>query len=306
MSKALPGLADFSLLAVLGAFWGGSFMLIKLALEDFSPGALTAARLTLAAVVLAAFALLRGEALRFGRRDLWFITLVGLFGNALPFVLISWGEKTVDAGLAAVLMGIMPLATLVLAHFFAGEHTLTPRKVTGVAIGFAGLVVLVGPHVLGDIGSDGWAQLAILTAALSYGVNAILTKKLLHLPRRAAAAAITGSGALMALLLTAVESGPAVGQVSATGVTAVLLLALFPTALAAVLIFIVLERQGAGFLGLVNLLVPPFGVLWALAVLGEVPSPQALFAMGLILTGVAFARGRRDASLAVTTPIDRT
>ena len=290
MSKPLPGPVDFALLATLGAVWGGSFMLIKLALVGFTPAQLTASRLTLAAVILAAVALWRGEALRFSARDLMFIGLVGFFGNAFPFVLISWGETTVDAGLAAILMGIMPLATLVMAHVFAGEQTLNAPRIAGVCVGLAGLVILVGPHVLGQIGRQGLAQLAILCAALSYTVNAILSKKLLHLPRRAAAAAIIGAGAAMTLVLTALEGGPAPVNVTAVSLFAVLLLALFPTALATILVFVVLERQGAGFFGLVNLLVPLFGVAWAFVVLGEVPGASALLALVLILGGIAITR----------------
>lgn len=290
MNKPLPGPVDFALLATLAAFWGGSFMLIKLALDAFTPAQLTASRLMLAAIVLGVVARWYGEALRLGARDLIFVALVGLFGNALPFVLISWGETTVDAGLAAILMGIMPLATLVMAHVFAGEQTLNAAKIAGVCLGLAGLVVLVGPHVLGQIGRQGLAQLAILAAALSYGVSAILSKQLLHLPRRVAGAAVVGAGAAMALALAVLEGGPVPVDVSARSLAAVLLLAAFPTALAAILVFVVLERQGAGFFGLVNLLVPLFGVAWAFLVLGEVPGPSALLALVLILGGIATTR----------------
>ncbi len=298
MSKPLPGPADFALLATLAVLWGGSFMLIKLALEGFTPVGLTASRLTLAALMLAAVALWRGERPQFTRRDLLFVGLVGFFGNALPFMLISWGETTVDAGLAAILMGIMPLATLVMAHVFAGEQTLNARKIAGVCIGFVGLVVLVGPHVLGEIGRQGLAQLAILCAALSYGVSAIFSKQLLHLPRRLAAAAVVAAASAMTLVLLALEGGMSPSGVSSLSIVAVLLLAAFPTALAAALVFVVLERQGAGFFGLVNLLVPVFGVIWAFLVLGELPGLPAIAALVLILGGIAISRGGATARIA--------
>lgn len=304
MSKSPPGLTDFALLALLAAIWGGSFMLIKVALQGFDPVSLTAWRLTVGGLAMLAVALAAGERLAFGGRDIFVLVLAGLFGNALPFVLISWGEETVDAGLAAILMGIMPMATLILAHYLSDGEALTGRKLAGVAIGFCGLVVLVGPPALKGLGSDVAAQSAILGAAICYAINAIVTKKLLHLPRRSAAAGIVMSGAIMVWVLALATRQP-FDQAGGSGpVFAMVLLGVFPTAVAALIMFEVLQRQGAAFFGLVNLLVPPFGVAWALAVLGEIPDPLALVALALILGGIAVTRGR-PAAHAIANPTNR-
>ncbi len=296
MNKVPPGLVDFALLATLAAIWGGSFMLIKIALGGFDPVSLTAYRLTVGGVLMLVVALAAGERLALSPRDIAILILAGLFGNALPFSLISWGEQTVDAGLAAILMGIMPIATLVLAHYLTEDEALSGRKLAGVTIGFAGLVVLVGKPVLDGLGADVAAQLAILAAAICYAINAIVTKKLLHLPRRAAAAGIVLAGAVMVWGLALANHQP-FDQPGGTGpVLAMALLALFPTAIAALIMFEILQRQGAGFFGQVNLLVPPFGVAWAFFILGEIPEPRALIALALILGGIAITRGRTVAA----------
>ena len=291
MPVSRPGLVDYVLLLLLASFWGGSFILIKLAVHDIPPASMTAGRLLLGALLLYFVVRLTGESSRFDRRSLLLIFLIGLFGNAVPFMLISWAEETVDAGLASILMGIMPIATLLMAHFFSTGEPLTARKMAGVTIGFAGLVILVGPAVLLRLGDDGVRQLALLAAAVCYGVNAILTKELLGLPRRAAGAAILLAGALATLPIALLFEQPWTLRPDSTSIAAVGLLALLSTAIAALLVFEILERQGAGFFGQVNLLVPLFGVAWAALILGERPDPAAVVALVFILAGILFAGG---------------
>lgn len=296
MGDSQPRLSDYGLIVLLAAIWGGSFMLIKLAIVDVPPASLSAIRLIIGGLILCAVVLFTGERARFDRKSVGLIILAGFVGNAVPFVLISWGEKTVDAGLASILMGIMPIATLVLAHFFTGNEPMTARKMSGVVIGFAGIVILVGPAVLLRLGADGISQLAILGAAVCYSVNAIMTKALLEFPRRITGAAILLAGGLTTLPIAFLFEQPWALSPGMVSTVAVLLLSVFPTAIAMLLIFEVLDRQGAGFFGQVNLLVPIFGVAWAALVLGEVPDFAAILALMLILSGIYFARGGKPAA----------
>ncbi len=285
---------DYALLSILAAIWGGSFMLIKVAGHDWPPATMTAARLMIASAILFAVAAYYGEKIRPDYRIAGTIILVGLFGNSLPFTLIAWGEETVDASVAAVLMGIMPIATLVMAHFLSDDEVLTARKLAGVGIGLVGLVVLAGPAVLLRLGEDGISQLAILAAAISYALNAILTKKLLGLPRRAAAAWLLLAGAFLMLPVVAVYDKPYTVDLNFASAGAVVLLGIFPTALAALLMFDVLDRQGAGFFGQVNLLVPLFGIIWAVAFLGERPDLSAYLALVFIVAGIWISRAKQS------------
>ncbi len=296
MDGSEPRLSDYGLIVLLAAFWGGSFMLIKLAIDEIPPASLSATRLIIGGLILFAVVLFTGERARFGGKTLGLIILAGFVGNALPFILISWGEKTVDAGLASILMGIMPIATLVLAHFFTGNEPMSARKMSGVVIGFAGLVILVGPAVLLRLGDDGIGQVAILGAAVCYSINAIMTKALLDFPRRVTGAAILLAGGLTTLPIALAFEQPWMLTPGAVSTTAVVLLSVFPTAIAMLLIFEVLDRQGAGFFSQVNLLVPLFGVAWAALVLGEIPDVAAVLALTFILAGIYYARGKQAAA----------
>ena len=290
-SRALPGWIDYGLLLLLAAFWGGSFALIKQTVGAYPPAFMSMVRLAIAGVVMLCIALFLRERIQWSARTAWMLLLIGIFGNSLPFSLIAWGQQVVDASLASILMGIMPLATLLLAHFFTGgDEPLSAGKVVGAIIGLAGLAILVGPSVLYRLGDDGVRQLAIVGAAISYGINAVLTKSMLHQPRRAAAAALLLAGALTLFPVSLLSEDWSAIEPGSASTTVVVLLALFPTAMASLLVFIVLERQGAGFFSNVNFLVPLFGIVWAVALLGEALDPRALTALGVILTGLVIAR----------------
>ena len=300
MSKSGPVVTDYALLATLGILWGGSFMLIKLAVDQIPPATMTTGRLVIAAVILFITAMAYGEKITLRFRHLGLIVLVGVVGNALPFALIAWGEKTVDASLAAILMGIMPISTLILAHFLVGDEKMNTRKLVGGIVGLTGLVVLVGPAVLLRLGQDGISQLAILAAAVSYAVNAVLMKGLLGLPRTATAAWVLFAGALVLTPVSLFVDAPLQLNPGSTALGAMFLLGVFPTAIATLVMFKVLERQGAAFFGQVNFIVPLSGVIWAAAVLGERPEPRALIALGIVLSGIWIARGKLAPPSAIT------
>jgi drug/metabolite transporter (DMT)-like permease len=106
---------------------------------------------------------------------------MALVGNAVPFFLITWGQQRIDSGLAGILMAVMPLTTLVLAHFFVAGERMTGRRTLGFALGFVGLVVLMGPEALRELGggaSDVARQAAVLCGALCYAANTIIARRL--------------------------------------------------------------------------------------------------------------------------------
>ncbi|MDP7242040.1 MAG: DMT family transporter, partial [Rhodospirillales bacterium] len=126
-------------LAVLSAIWSSPFVFIKIGVETVPPLTMTVGRVVLASFVLYAFLRLRRQTLPGGGR-LWGMFLgLAVLGNALPFTLIAWGEERIDSGLAAILMAVMPLATVILTHFFTRDERAGVLKVLGVTIGLAGV-----------------------------------------------------------------------------------------------------------------------------------------------------------------------
>ncbi len=281
---------DYFLLVVLAAIFGSSFMFTKIAVAEIPPATLVSMRMGIAVVLLYVAARMAGQVLP-KPGPIWkVIALTALFGNALPFLLISWGQEKVDAGLAAILMATMPLITLVLAHFFTGDERLNAFKIIGFCLGLLGVAVLIGFDKLATVGEDTVRQYALMGAATCYAVNAILTKQLLHLPRRAVAAALSLAALIMIVPFSLFLDAPWNLNPSRDALLAGLVLGVLPTAIGTLMIFAIIKRQGASFLSQINFLVPVFGVLWAMIFLSEQLPPSAMTALACILVGIAIAR----------------
>jgi len=293
VNKSHPGLSDYALLLALGAIWGNSFMVIKVAVETVPAATTTAGRMLLAAIIMIFVAKAARQSLPRGWRLWKFILLAALFGFALPFFLIGWGEEKIDSGLAAILMGAMPLTTVLLAHLLTEDEKLNFRTSVGVLLGLIGLVVLIGPQKLATLGDDTVRQLAIAGAGACYGINAIITKSLVSQPRRSLVAAIMIAAAIMMLPVSLYFDRPWELDVSPLSFGAIILLGILPTAIATLLMFNLIDRQGASFFSQINFLTPLFGVFLGATFLAERPPANAYFALVIILLGVAVARGRR-------------
>lgn len=295
---APPLWVDVVWLLVLAAIWGSSFAAIKVAVVTMPPMTLVATRTAIAVLVLLPIMLWRGARLPTDAKSWRLALALGIFGLALPFFLIGWGEVRVDSGLAAILMAVMPLTTLVLAHFFNEGDRFTAAKLGGVMVGFVGVVILIGPEALKGLGGDLVHQLAVAGGALCYALNAILTR---NLPAGGGASPMIGRavmvmimGAVIAMpLALAVDgfSGFAGADWTAWGAAAYL--GLLPTGLATLIYFRLIEVRGASFFSFVNYLNPIFGVIWGALLLSEAVSLQAAAALALIFVGIAIATWKR-------------
>lgn len=300
-APAVPGIADYAMLLFLAAIWGSSFLFIKMTVVTIPAATLTLARLAIAAVLLAGVARLSRQAL-IRTPGLWrWMLLAAFFGNALPFTLIAWGQEAIDSGVAAILMGVMPLSTLLVAHVFTADEKLTVPKLVGVIFGFAGLIVLIGPDNLVTLGADVWRQLAVAGAATCYGINAVISKQLTGQPNRALVAWIMAVSAVMILPLALVWDRPWTLEPSSQSLWAMLTLSVFHTALGTLMLFMIVRRQGATFFSQINFLIPVVGVFYGVMLMSEKLGANAYLALGLILTGIAVARIR--ASQRVADPV---
>lgn len=287
-----PGWVDYGLLSLLAIIWGGSFMLSRVAVVEVPPITLTAMRQGIGAIILVAVALAARQQLKASWSDHVVIFISAFFGTALPFALITWGVEEISAGFASILMGLMPLVTIVLAHMVTQDEKMNLAKVLGVTFGLAGLFVLFWSDIVNGTDGEFWHQIAIMAAAVSYAVNALVTRRLLHLkPRPMFAVNIAWSFLIVAVAAFILEP---IVPINPSGKVwmAIVLLGIFPTAIASLMMFRIIARQGASFFGQINLLVPVAGVLWGAVFLGERLSLNAFIALAIILSGVAVARMR--------------
>lgn len=294
-----PTLNTWLLLVALGVLWGGSFLAVELALHSFAPLQIAALRIAIAALIVtsASFALgdrLPATSTAEGRR-IWLHCLgMAIFSNALPFSLLSWAQLNVNSGFAGISMAVVPLMILPLAHIFVpGEH-LTRRKLIGFLLGFAGVVILIGPaKILSGTGTDleSIARLACALASCSYACGAITTRTAPKGPALAfSSAALILASLIMLPLAFSQNPFPAAPRTDA--ILAALYLAIFPTALATMMLVHVIKTAGPSFLSLVNYQVPIWAVLFGMIFLGEALPGSFIVALGLILLGMAISQGR--------------
>jgi drug/metabolite transporter (DMT)-like permease len=219
---------------------------------------------------------------------------MGLLNGAIPYTLISWGEIYIDSALAAILNALMPVFTVVLAHFMTRDERFTVRKAVGVGLGLAGVVVLMGPAALMGLGTSVLAQLAVTGAAVCYSVAAIYGKALSKTSSLILATGqMIGASAIM-LPFSLVLEKPWTLSPSLLSTVSLTCLSVFGTALAYIFYYRLLGQIGATNLSLVTYLIPLTGVFLGVLVLGERLHWTAFAALGLILSSVAVAGGFAD------------
>jgi len=286
-------LTDWLLLLALAAMWGSSFMFNRLAVASLPPWTVVAGRIGIAALVLVIVVHAAGKRLPPLGRTWAPYALIALIGNAVPFYLITWGQQVVESALAGILMAMMPLSTIVLAHFLiAGEH-LTRQRAAGFATGFAGIVLLMGPAALAGVGGDALriiSQLSVLGGALCYALQSVLTRLIIKGDVLVSAAATMLVASLMVVPVALWLEQPWTLAMTSRSAAAVIWLGLGPTALATILYFMLIRSAGPSFMSMVNYLSPGVAVFLGVALMGEHPHANAYFGLALILAGIAISR----------------
>jgi drug/metabolite transporter (DMT)-like permease len=284
-----PTLFNWLSILMLGLIWGGTFMVVAIALEGYGPLTVACARTTLGAVTLLALVRFMGRPMPRGRAVWGYLALIGVLNTALPFALLSWGQQYVPSAFAGISMAVLPLFVLPMAHLFSDEKMST-RKSVGVVLGFAGAAVLVGPTAFDfSQGSLALPQLACIAASMSYAVSSVLTRVCPPIDSivMAALTLVVGSICLIPAMLV-FEGVPT--WVDGRAGYAIVFLGLIPTAFAALLRVQTIRTAGSVFMTLVNYQVPVWSMIFGAWVLSEVLPVRFFAALALILCGLAISQ----------------
>ena len=288
------GIREWSMLVVLSILWGGSFFFVGVAVVDLPPLTIVTLRVGLAALVLWGIALVMG--LRPPKSiGVWAAFLgMGLLNNAIPFVLIVWGQTQIASGLASILNAATPIFTVLVAGMLLPDERITPLKLSGVAIGFIGVVLMIGLPAIGDGGSL-LAQIAILIATVSYALAGAYGRRFKTMainPIITAAGQVTASALVLAPITLIIDGPLNIAEPSLGAWAAIIGLAVFSTAVAYVLYFKILASAGATNLLLVTLLVPVSAIILGALFLDESLELIHFVGMGLIALGLSVIDGR--------------
>jgi drug/metabolite transporter (DMT)-like permease len=273
----------------LAALWGASFLFIKVAVRELTPATLIVGRLGLAALTLALlvpFVVGTGEMMRQLRANAGWLIVVALVNTAIPFWLLSWGETRIDSGLASIIQASVPIFNALIAFVAFREVRVTGVRLLGVAVGFAGVALLVGAQPEGKV----LGALAVVGMAFCYGVGGLLTGRYLSDARPFVVALASTVIATLVWLPVGVAEAPAhmpgwktIGSVVMLGVPG--------TALAYLLFFGLITGAGAAYTSLVTYLIPPIALAYGSIFLDERFGAAALGGLVLILAGVALGTG---------------
>ena len=280
-----PNFTDYSLLVFLGVIWASAFFNIKIATDSFGPITIAFVRVLLGSIPLIILCLYKNIKIEVFSKDWpWFAT-IGFVNMVFPFFLIAYGVKEVQSNLAAILMSTSPLTSTLLAHFFLKEEKINILKVTGVLIGFSGIVYLFSDNFLINENNI-FSALCILIGSLGYVVGGILTYKISNKKNENVTASILIWATIILLPICFYFEKPWNYSPSLTSVVSITYLGVIATGLAWVLRFKVLKENGLVFQSQVAYLIPIFAVILGYVFLNELITFKVIIALIAIVIGI--------------------
>ena len=277
----------------LGIIWSSSFLWIKLGVQESGPTILVAFRML--------FGFLSAAAVAIYQKDQWprdwktwgIYAILGPTSLAIPIFFISWGEQTIDSAVASVLNATMPLFTLIIAHFTLHDDKMTPQKVIGLLVGFAGIVVLLSKDLFANAHNSAIGQAAVILAALFYAGSSVATRKFTQHVQGAVrgAAPLLTATIFMWALMPLVEPSFKFPVQPVTWV-AILWLGVLGSGIAMVLNYYLLHEIGPTRNSMVTYVFPPGGVLLGIIFLDEQLSWQLLAGAVLIVASLVIVNWR--------------
>ena len=279
------------MLFILSAIWGSAFIAIKVSLNYFSPVSVASYRLIVASIFLLIFYIIGKYKTSLNKTDLIMLIFVGVVGNFLPFYLISWSEQHIQSSTAGILMGVGPILTLILSHFFTKDDRFTYSKLISISIGFIGVLFIFEIDTLFNFGTANSLQLfskfLIIIAALGYMIsNIVAYNTLKHIDSFSITFFATLFGALVSVPFLIYSETIQPSYINFSALLPILYLGIFPTALAFQLRYHITKTSGPVFLSYVAYLIPIFALIWGFVLLSEEIYLNSIIGITLILFGV--------------------
>lgn len=299
--------ADWLIFLALGLMWGSSYLFIKLAVDSFGTFTLIAGRLLIGAALLWVVVRAKRQPLPRERRMYGHLLVMACINIAIPFGLITWAEQSVDSALAAILNSSMPLFVIVIAPLFLPEEPIRLNGLVGLAVGFAGVVVLVSPGLV-NAGGNLAGELALLGSSLSYAAGVVYSRRNVRglAPLVPAVFQITFALVIVGTLAIVLERPWETARPDAQAWFSVIWLGILGSGFAYLAFFRLVSRWGATRTSLVAYLLPVVGIALGFVVLQEPIGATLLIGTALVIGGVALVNGRwgRRRLFATTPPVE--
>src|SRR3954464_3830994 len=283
-----PNMAgELALLLALAALWGASYTFIRLGVATIPPITLIAARTLIAGLLLVAIMRWRGIKLPTNAVTWRRFLFQACLNSVIPWTLLAFAERTLEAGLATILNSTSPIFAVLLSLGVSRREALTTRKLFGVLTGMAGICLIVGVQALAGFGEQLTAHILTVLAAVCYAGAAIFGRGFKDLDPIAPAAGSLICGAAILIPASLLIERPWALAPSTGSVLALIALAAFSTALAFVIYFRLIRTLGSVGTTAQAYLRVPVGVALGVVFLGERLAPTAWIGLACVVVGVA-------------------
>jgi drug/metabolite transporter (DMT)-like permease len=273
----------------LGFFWGSSYFWIKIGLETVPPLTLIAGRLVLASLFLWAVVLLTREPLPRSPRQYGHLLVMALVNIVVPFVLIAYGEQSIDSALASILNATVPLFVIILAPMFLPDERITWPRVAGLAVGFAGVILLVAPDLVNVQDQDLTGELLLIGSSVSYAIGNVYAKRNVKglAPRIPALFQVFLAALIIVPAALVIDRPFATVQPAPEALLAIAWLGIIGSGFAYICYFTILANWGATRTSLVAYLLPVVGILLGSAILQDPLTLNRIAGTALVIAGIA-------------------
>ena len=285
-------LTDWGLLVALAAVWGGSYVFIKVAVEDIGPLSVVFMRTALAATILYGILRLRGLNMPRTAHAWKHYAVLGATNGAIPFSLIFWGETRIPSALAGILTAMVPIFTVLAAHVMTHDERLTPAKIAGIGLGMVGVIVILGEGLSTLNDGSLLGKLAVVVATILYGYSNVYARKVKGRPPLELACGQMTAAAIWTLPLMLLDRPWSTAHWHGDAIAALLALVLISTVLAYMLYFRLLATVGATNTSQIGFLIPVSAMLLGVFTLNEHIAPIQLAGLLLIVLGMTVLDGR--------------
>ena len=286
-------LTDYTLLVLLALIWASAFFNIKVATYSFGPVTIALLRVFFGAIpvlILCYYKKIKVEAFS---KDWYWFAIIGFINLVVPFYLISYGVKSVQSNLAAILMSTTPLSSTILGHYYTKDEKFNFTKTIGILIGFAGIVYLFSDNLLINE-SNFISAILILVGSTCYVIGGVLTLKIKEKKNENVTGSILIWAVIILIPLSFLIEKPWTYSPSVQSTISVVYLGLVSTGIAWLLRFKILVNNGLIFQSQVSYLIPIFGIILSYIFLRELITFKVLISLVAVTIGIYFVRRAGD------------
>ena len=280
----------FSILVVL---FGSAFVLIELSLNSFSPTQIAFFRVFFASIFLLIYSIAQGYKLNFIYKYFNLLFILGLSGTTIPFFLISWAQQTISSSETGILIGFMPLFTVLGSHYLFKYEKLTANKILGFIVGFLGLLILLlNNNENINFFNNIYSKIAVIISAFFYALNALLVKKIndIEVIPLSAVVMIFSTVQLIFLSFFSDEIYLLESEIYPDALISIIILSILSTAFATVLYYKIIQNYGPNFLSLVNYPIPVFAFFAGIVFLKEQFNFYSILSLFLVIISIYISR----------------